>query len=232
MACAVCPAVFAQDNYPEFDIFLGYSLLKIGEFDGINPGPGDLIGRLELEGYDRFPRNKSGFLEKGFIMTYTYHVTPNVGLDASFRYNTGYVYRVSGRDSENSDRRKDMEFKRNDFAFLAGPRYTFRNVSGPVEPFLYGLVGFSRDRLVEEVTDVTGEQSSTSAASLRNHRSFAFAVGGGLDFPINGNLVVRAIQGDFYVTKHPARLYSTPGDAHKRFGNVNFSFGIVYRFGN
>jgi len=231
-ACAVCPAAFAQDYHPEFDIFIGYSLLKVGEFDDVNRVARDLRDDLRDEGY-RVTLKKSGFLEKGFIMTYTYNVTSNVGLDASFRYNTGSILSASGK--ENSDEgvagSKNVEYKRNDFAFLAGPRYTFRNASSRVAPFIYGLVGLSRDR-ISVVESNSGGQSDSSADSLRSHRSLAFAAGGGLDVPVNANWVVRAIQADYYITTHPARLNTAQNNEDKRFGNINLSFGIVYRFGN
>ena len=231
-ACAVCPTAFAQDYHPEFDIFIGYSLLKVGEFDDVNRVARILRDELRDEGY-RVSLNKSGFLKKGFIMTYTYNVTSNIGLDASFRYDTGSVLSASGKDNndEGVAGRKDVEYKRNDFAFLAGPRYTLRNASSRVAPFVYGLIGVSRDRVSEIVSD-SGGQSDLSVDSLRSHRSLGFAVGGGLDVPVNANWVVRAIQADYYITTHPARLRTAQNDENKRFGNINLSFGIVYRFGN
>ena len=231
-ACAVCPAAFAQDYHPEFDIFIGYSLLKVGEFDDVNRAARDLRDELRSEGY-RVTLSKSGFLKKGFIMTYTYNVTSNFGLDASFRYNTGSILSASGKENtdEGAVGRKDVEYKRNDFAFLAGPRYTFRNASSRVAPFVYGLVGLSRDR-VSEVTSDAGGQSDSRTESLQSHRSLGLAGGGGVDISVNTNWVVRAIQADYYIASHPARFSTNANAGDKRFGNINLSFGVVYRFGN
>jgi len=232
MACVVCPAAFAQNAHPEFDIFFGYSVLGTAEFDDINRVSRDWRNELRDEGY-RVTLNRSGLLKKGFIMTYTYNITSGVGLDASFRYNVGAILSVSGTESDRGVvfRRKDVEYKRNDFAFLAGPRYTFRNGSRRIEPFVYGLAGLSRDR-VKEIVSGTDGQPGSGTENLRSHRSFAFAGGIGLDIPVNNNWTVRAIQADYYATSHPARLFVNPDELDRRFGNINVSFGIVYRFNN
>ena len=235
MMLMVCPAAFASD-YAKYDFFLGYSLMKVGEHDGI-----DDVQRFMQEhvttgvfgGFDDW--KKSGILERGFSTSFTYNFTPILGLEASFRYNNGYVLSSKWKDG-NIDR--ELGFTRTDVAFLVGPRLTFR--SNRVAPFVHGLVGISHDRIGLREEFKRGDDSDSDSRGLINNSSFGIAIGGGLDIPVSENISIRAIQADYYLTNHPANLWDVYisgvndnplSDGNKRFNNVNLSFGVVFHFG-
>ena len=231
MACMICPAVFAQEDYSKYEIFLGYSLLRVDEYDDMDD---------VQEAWSTYGRLKrSRFLEKGFSTSFTYNFASSVGLETSLRFNTGYI--LSEVESDLGVR-WEGGFKRTNFALLAGPRFTFRSIFGSVTPFVYGLAGLSRDSVAEamDVDDLYYGRDSNSV-NIDSHNSLGFAVGVGLDIPVHDNVSIRAIQADYYRASHLARLadyYQTNDAAQsansdsktKPFSNVNLSFGVVIRF--
>jgi len=242
IACMVCPAAFAQGDYPKYDIFFGYSLMRTAEYDNV-----DLI-REELSdtwsGYGLAASfKKSRFLEKGFSTSFTYNFTPVIGLDTSFRYNSGYILSASLHEKEYDYSLGTVEtnyeegFKKKKIALLVGPRFTFRNAFGKVTPFVYGLAGLSHDRLSYAYDSKVsyfhwGENYKDSdSESIRNHSSFGVAIGGGLDVPISKNFAVRAIQADYFMANHPKDISEATDTPNKRFDNISMSFGVVVRFG-
>ena len=216
MACVNCPAVFAQEDYSRYEIFGGYSLLKVGEYDHM-----DIVQKET--GFDK----KSNLLDKGFSLSFTYNFNPVIGLETSLRRNTGYVL-SSSVHSGNVD--ATIGFKRTDFAFLAGPRFTFRN-EGRVTPFIHVLAGVSHDDIALGGDISDGSNADSDYVSLESHSSFGFAVGGGLDISINDSWAIRAFQAEYYMTNHP--ILPLPGldEGNKLFSNFNVAFGVVYRFG-
>jgi len=243
MVCMVCPAAFAQGEYPKFDIFFGYSLMRTAEYDNIDSIREELSADMWSEYGLTANLKKSRFLEKGFSTSFTYNFTPVVGLDTSFRYNSGYILSASEHEKEFDSYYGTMEtnyeegFKKKKIALLVGPRFTFRNAFGNVTPFVYGLVGLSHDRL-SYAYDIKvsyfhlGEDYKDSDAdSIKNHSSFGVALGGGLDIPIGKHFAIRAIQADYFMANHPKDISDASDAQNKRFDNISLSFGVVCRFG-
>jgi len=241
--CMICPAAFAQDNYPKYDIFFGYSLMRTAEYDNIDLIKDELTEDLWSEYEFMANPKKSRFLEKGFSTSFTYNITSAVGLDTSFRYNSGYILSSSEHEKEYSSSYGTIEmnyeegFKKKKIALLVGPRFTFRNAFGKVTPFVYGLAGLSHDRLSYAYDlkvsyfHLGGEDKDSDSESIRNHSSFGVAIGGGLDVPIGKNFAVRAIQADYFMANHPKDISEATDTPNKRFDNVSLSFGVVVRFG-
>ena len=252
MACMVCPAAFAQDDYPRFDFFAGYSLLRTSEYDNIDRERTRLANSLSQSvGSNRatFPK-KSSFLEKGFAMTLTYNHTSTLGLDVSLRYDSGSILNASGtvmRSNLPEEIYFDAGYNRTRVAFLVGPRFTFRSDESRLTPFLYGLVGLSHDRLSgtydlrstyddywweeDNFYDCLDDVCSDNSVSIKNHNSFGVALGGGFDISINDNWAIRAIQVDYFLASHPKYLGNADNISNKRYDNLNLSIGVVYRFG-
>jgi len=203
------------------EIFLGYSLMKVGLYDDMNE-----------EMYYWPESNKHSILKKGFAASYTYYFNSIVGFETSIRYNSGYI--LSEKWKEN-DENHEMGYKKSDFSFLFGPRLTFQ--SGRVVPFIHGLVGLSYDKLADSYDvkwkDNEGKRDSSSDSETMNtHIALGIAVGGGLDIVAHKNIAFRLIQADYYLTNHPAQIndYGS-GIANKQYKNINLSCGIVFRFG-
>jgi len=68
---------------------------------------------------------------------------------------------------------------------------------------------------------VTGNTVVFPGASLDVEDNFAFAIGGGVDIIVNEKFSVRAVQLDYLSVRRYAQLE----------GNLRFSAGIVYKFG-
>jgi len=225
MVCVVSPAVFAQEDHSKYEIFIGYSLLRVGEYDDM-----DVVQDMFSGSEGRIKR--SSLLEKGFSMSFTYNFISSLGLEASLRRNSGYILSLAQRGLGTES---EQGLKRTDFALLAGPRYTFRNISDSVSPFVYGLVGLSRDSVSYARDGYYWGYDDSASEKIKGHNSLGFAVGGGLDLPVHENVSIRVIQADYYRATHLARPYASilgvTDDGNKPFENVNLSFGIVFRFG-
>jgi len=250
VCCIVCPAAFAQEDYSEEatsyedydsyedyyyytggykdysktkgEIFLGYSLMKVGLYD-------DVTEEMYL-----WPESKKhSLLKKGFATSFTYYFNSVLGIETSVRYNSGYI--LSEKWKEN-DENHEMGYKKSDFAFLFGPRLTFQ--AGRISPFVHGLIGISYDKLADSYDinwkDNEGKRDSWSDSETMNtHIALGIAVGGGLDIVASKNVAIRLIQGDYYLTNHPAQIYDYgSGNGNKQYKNINLSCGIVFRFGN
>ena len=236
MACVISPAAFAQD-YAKFDVFVGYSLMLADEFDNIDWVSDNAYMTINGE---RVPWDKSGFLGAGFSTSLTYNFHSVIGLETSIRYNTGYI--LGGKTKiEHRDGTIDIEtgLKRKDFAFLIGPRFTFR-ISNRVTPFAHVLAGLSHDSVSSTMDARRGGESldtgSNNNENLNSNTSYGVALGGGLDIWVNETIGIRAIQADYYMTNHPAylqmpaRFNTSFPDENKQFNNINLSFGLVFRF--
>ena len=159
-----------------------------------------------------------------------------MGVETAFRLNSGYILSEKWKEStfyytENHER----GYKRRDISLLVGPRLTFR--SGAIAPFVHGLVGLSHDRIASAYDikdeDYYGNRDSYSDSdTLNSNSSLGAVLGGGLDILVHDNIAIRAIQADYYMTNHPAKLYDNTGNVNKRYNNINLSFGLAFRFGN
>ena len=252
MACIVCPAAFAQDVYPKFEFFAGYSLMKTAEYDNINVWKNDRELELTMRAGGRIIADKSNILEKGFSTTLSYNFTPLAGLSASLRYHNGFILnasgKVPGRDaSGNPNPQQEMNydawFKKTSVAFLVGPQLTFRNYSR-VTPFVYGLAGISHDRLSGIGEFCIGNQCyylkqvdpdycwyEECPDIIKRHNSFSVALGVGFDVSLSDSWAVRAVQADYFIASHPKGIGRDDYIRNKRYDNFTLSSGIVYRFG-
>ena len=94
-----------------------------------------------------------------------------------------------------------------DYSFLFGPTLTYR--AEHVAPFIHALVG----------ADQFG--ASTGAGGSGSDTGFAWAVGGGLDLPINQRFGIRLAQVDLLRTNH----------GHDEQNNIRASAGLLFMFG-
>ncbi|HKP71492.1 MAG TPA: hypothetical protein VJT82_01060 [Pyrinomonadaceae bacterium] len=145
--------------------------------------------------------------QHGLNLAYTRNVTRRVGL----------TFDVSGhfkRDHLTLDN-LDFERKRDQYHFLAGLQFKARrDDGGRGAPFAHVLAGGAQFR---------GFASSRTQAGnvfiIDDARSFAFALGGGLDVRAGKHVDLRVIQADYLPTFF--------GGA--RQDNFRLSFGIVFR---
>ena len=241
MACMVCPAAFAQDNYSKSELFVGFSLMGTDDYDydSIKSGITDSDYNDYYDWHDLKLSNKAS-LNKGFSVSHTSNYNSWIGLDKSFRYNTGRLFNMSETaerhwDDSWSSEKTNREVMKSRVTFLAGPRFTFRDISSRVTPFVYGLVGVSYETATETYetrrTDSYDYNYESSGEELYRHIAFRSALGGGLDISINKSLAIRAIQADWFFKSSTIWGDDPYINEDKRFSNVNLSFGIVYRYG-
>jgi len=93
-----------------------------------------------------------------------------------------------------------------DYSFLFGPTLTYR--AEHVAPFIHGLVG--ADHINVGTTGGSGSETK-----------FAWAVGGGIDIPINRQFGIRLAQVDFLRTNH----------FNDDQNNIRLSTGLLFMFG-
>ncbi len=98
------------------------------------------------------------------------------------------------------------------YSYMGGPRLAFRH--GPFQPYVQGLFG-------------VGQLDGTLQARLGSPSSTAFAtaIGGGLDVKLGRHFAVRAIQGDYFLTR-----FTNPINARFTQNNFRLSTGLVLRF--
>lgn len=135
----------------------------------------------------------------GFNISGAYRPAPWLGLVAELSGHYG------------SDQVLLIDIDSNVHNFLFGPRIYFDLPDAPRwRPFGHILFGASR---------VSTE--SEAAAVSESDTSFAWALGGGLDYALTENLAGRVVQADYIRT----RWFDTGQN------NYRLSFGLVYRFG-
>jgi hypothetical protein len=98
------------------------------------------------------------------------------------------------------------------YSYMGGVRFTYRH--GPLQPYVQGLFG-------------VGQLDSTLQARLGSPSSTAFAtgIGGGLDVKLARHFAIRAIQGDYFLTR-----FTNPLNARFSQNNFRLSTGLVLRF--
>lgn len=203
----------AQD-FPRFEVFGGYSILKSDT--GLDQLEGFEGGEIEIPGFpvDATISNidASNWQNKGFAASFTYNATGMFGIEAAFRYNTGNVLKM---DVTVETVTVPTEVKLKDFAFGAGPKFTFRN-SSPLTPFGHVLIGF--DKMKIDVS-ASAEGQSMEAEAL-SETGLGVTLGGGVDVKVNDNFAVRIVQADYYMTGHMDDTQN----------NFILSFGAVFGF--
>jgi hypothetical protein len=99
-----------------------------------------------------------------------------------------------------------------DTSYMFGPRFKFGKSSSRITAFVHGLAGEDNATLVYN----QGTVSDTS---------FAFAVGGGVDYWITRHIGAQLGPADFFWTQH-LKTYDAPSQ-----NNIRVSGGIIFRFG-
>jgi len=213
---ALLAGVASAQDFPRVEIFGGYDLLKLGGSD-INSLTSDIQG---LEDYYLPPGlniKTEKLFKKGFDASITFNANQYFGIEANFLFNKGDLVKISGTYEDASF---DAKFKTSDFAFMAGPRFTYRK-NEKVTPFAHVLFGVNRVKMTPKFT-VDGEDYSSELSDYEfSDSGFEMAFGGGIDVNVNKAFAIRLIQADYFMAKHEDVTLS----------NMNLAFGVVFRFG-
>ena len=129
--------VAAQDKDKRFEVFAGYSYMRIDDHKSNNPI--DHVGSLN-----------------GFEVAVTSFVTKRFGITGDF--STGFA---GGTEAVTGG---SLRFSSSNFSFYAGPHYRFTNTSR-VTPFVHALVGASNNRFNYDFTPTTGGLAHVSQSS-------------------------------------------------------------------
>ena len=129
--------VAAQDKDKRFEVFAGYSYMRIDDHKSNNPI--DHVGSLN-----------------GFEVAVTGFVTKRFGITGDF--STGFA---GGTEAVTGG---SLRFSSSNFSFYAGPHYRFTNTSR-VTPFVHALVGASNNRFNYDFTPTTGGLAHVSQSS-------------------------------------------------------------------
>jgi len=213
----VVPAAAALEEIPEFEVFGGYSLLKMG-------ASGNDIRSFQdgvyLPGGTWKNNDTSFFLIRGAAGSVAFNLNEKFSIVAEGRYDQGDTIKGSfGFFSPETlmDIQTPFVLGIKNVSALAGPRVSYRNfLDGQATVFAHALAGIDYWRLNCDFTIIGEKQRVTG-----NKVSPGLAVGGGVDVNVNEKIAVRVIQADYYMTRQMEQFMN----------NVNLSFGIVFRFG-
>ena len=112
------------------------------------------------------------------------------------------------------------------YTFVFGPRIALGH--SRLSPFVHGLFGFDRETL-----SASGSFAGVTATSSSSDTAFAWALGGGLEYPVTKHLGLVG-GADYLMTRHGlpsnlADLIGTNGSATQN--NFRLNAGVVFRFG-
>lgn len=201
----------AQD-FPRVEIFGGYDLLRFSGEDTDNYINDFTSGAPEGSDID-----SSKLLKKGFDASAAFNVNEYFGIEANFLYNQGDLVKGSG---EIEGEPYTAKIKASNFAFMAGPRFTYRK-NDRVTPFVHALFGVSRIK-DEASLVVNGENMNSEVEDFNgSDTGFGMAFGGGLDVNVNDVFAIRLVQADYFLSKHE----------DFKIHNFNLAFGVVLRLG-
>jgi opacity protein-like surface antigen len=153
----------------------------------------------------------------GVNVAATYYITKRFGITGDFSAH----FRKTTQDITGGT----ISFNSKSFNFFVGPQYKFTNKTR-LTPFVHALVGISNNRFSYRAI-AAGATTPAAEASL-SITDFALAIGGGLDVRVNKRVSIRAFQIDY----SPVFVQSRPQfgiDGGRRFDNVRFSIGIVFK---
>ncbi len=204
-----CPPSCPSDDYNKVEIYVGYSVLRhetrlfnligddIGDFDGVNFNDFDDL---------RLTRDL-----QGVNLSFTYNFSRYVGVQFDFSTHTRTRNDVTIPFLDRVNRFLVLgEIDRTKFRvsnFLFGVQIKDNQEDGPrARPFGTFLVGFSRPRL--ELGDLTftgdfdrdGDFESITFDDddlIFKRRSFALALGGGIDIRVSDRFSVRVLKFDY-----------------------------------
>jgi opacity protein-like surface antigen len=153
---------------------------------------------------------------RGVGISGTGYITPRFGITGDFSAHLrSHTENVSGGS---------VRLRTTSYNYLVGPHFRFSN-STRMTPFVHALIGLSNNRF-----KATGQGSAASSAPLiyESISDTTMALGGGLDIKVAKRISIRAFQIDYmpvFVGERP----NIPGFDGRRFDNVRFSTGIVFR---
>jgi opacity protein-like surface antigen len=228
---ATIPA--AAEEPPRFQIFGGYSYMHTPQKFTINP--------IYVDLYSMLGSSDGGTHQNGWNVSLAANLTKNLALvaDTSGHYSDRNVRADSGTSTSNTVIREAV--KSSTHSFLFGPRYTFWS-DRKINPFGHALFGFSKENrdIAIRVTSQSGGVSATFLDSdSLSDTSFAFAVGGGIDWRCSKHFSIRLLQADYVRAKKEFEykpLFYANGSQWRMArdsmaNNLRLSTGIVFNIG-
>ena len=208
----------AHEEIPEYEVFGGYDLLKLGASNNDIRHYQDELYATEITWNNN---NTSFFLKRGGGGSVAFNLNEYLSIAADARYNQGNLVKGS-LEYEYVAPIFDVSFQVNEpfviglknVSAMAGPRVSLRKER--TTAFFHALAGLDYWRLNINYS-VAGEKWSSTAHKFGP----GVDIGGGVDVSVNKKIAVRVIQADYYPTRQLKRWMN----------NVNLSFGIVFRIG-
>ena len=208
----------AHEEIPEYEVFVGYSMLKLGASSRDIRSFQDGLYSADVTWKNN---NTSFFLKSGATGSIAFNMNEYFSIVAEAGYNQRdlmkgsfeYEYELPILEIPIQIQAPFVIGVKNVSA-LAGPRFSLRKDRGTA--FFHALAGLDYWRLNINYT-VGGEDWSDNAHQFGP----GIALGGGFDVNLSEKIAVRVIQADYYPTRQLQRWMN----------NVNLSFGIVFRVG-
>jgi hypothetical protein len=231
MTIVIMPA--AAEEQPRFQIFGGYSYLHTPQELTINP--------LVVDLYPMRGSSEGGTNQNGWNVSLAVNLTKNLALvaDTSGHYSDRNIRADLGTSTYNTVIRETAESSTHSFLF--GPRISFL-ADKKINPFGHALFGFSKMNrdLAIRTTDQSGGITVTFHDSDSvSDTSFAFAVGGGIDWRCSKLFSIRLLQADYlrakrefaYKPQFLIGLNQVKIARDSMANNFRFSTGIVFNIG-
>lgn len=196
------PTVLAQDDYSDWEFFIGYAHERANngadrlDRRGLAINPNGTTRRVDFVS-ERVPHH-------GVTGEVVANVHRNVGLVANFSATfarTDFLDALTGQE---------FNARLSRYTLLFGPRFNFRNDS-PVIPFAHALFGATKYNADFRDNDFTCPDTNDTA--------FAMALGGGIDVRVSDSIDIRPIQVDYLPVFFSER----------REDNLRFSAGIKFK---
>jgi hypothetical protein len=223
----------AAEERPRFQVFGGYSYLHTPQKLTINP--------LFVDPYSMRGSSEGGTNQNGWNVSLSVNLTQNLALvaDTSGHYSDRIIRIEYGVPGSNNMVREVAESSTHSVLF--GPRINFLG-DKKINPFGYALFGFSkmsRDLTIRATYQSGGISVNFLDSDSLSDTSFAFAVGGGIDWRCSKLFSIRLLQADYVRAKREFSykpLYYTGGNLTRiardsMANNFRFSAGIVFNIG-
>ena len=227
-----CVAV-AQD-FPNVEVFGGYSLMKLGGED-----MNDTFDYWE-EGNEEegISVSTSKWLKKGFMASAAFNMNEYFGIEANVQYNTGDILDLSIEQNWEGTIEIDGKAKMSDFSIMAGPKFALRKHEA-ITPFFHFLIGMNRvafdpsfscswegEECPAYILEEIQEEAHMTEAS---DKGFGYMIGGGIDVNLGDAVAIRLIELDYLKAYH--EMGGSEGEDEFQMGNMNLAFGIVFKLG-